>query len=134
MDSVLPNLAIGNFVDAENPSLSEAIDAVICIRENCGCAAREDVSVISRPLVDGPGNRSSVIAEILDHLHDAVVHGDRVLVHCHAGRSRSVIVVARYLMATRAMTREQAIQAIASVREISLTPGIDGVLKMPWSP
>lgn len=134
MDWVLSNLAVGNFHDAEARDLCNFVDTIICIRESCGCNAREDVSVFSKPLIDGNGNRANDMAEILDHVHEALTHGDRVLVHCHAGRSRSVAVVARYLMVTQALTREQAIQKIRAVRDIQLTPGIESVLRAPWTP
>ena len=54
--------------------------------------------------------------------------GARILVHCHAGRSRSVVVVARFLMQSRGLAAQAALDLIAARREIYLSPGIEELL------
>lgn len=56
---------------------------------------------------------------------------ERVLVHCHAGKSRSARVVARYLVEHRGFAREAAIAHISARREIHLLPGIEEILGTP---
>ena len=125
MDWITDQLAIGNFVDAE--SLPDGIDAVLCLREDC-CDGRTDVDALSLPLLDGPGNDPRDIEDALDFIHEVVTSGQRILVHCHAGRSRSVVVVARYLMQSKGLTAQAALDLIASRRDIYLSPGIDELL------
>ena len=82
-DWITDQIAIGNFLDAE--SLPDGVDAVLCLREDF-CDGRTDVDALCIPLFNGP---------------DGMGAGDCILVHCHAGRSRSVVVVTRFLMQSR---------------------------------
>ena len=125
MDWITDQLAIGNFLDAQ--SLPADIDAVLCLREDC-CDGRTDVDALCLPLLDGPGNDPSDIEEALDFIREVVTAGQRILVHCHAGRSRSVVVIARYLMQSRGLTAQAALDLIGSRREIYLSPGIEELL------
>ena len=47
-----------------------------------------------------------------------------VLVHCHAGRSRSAVVVAAYLMRVRRIGPAEAVAAVAAVRDVAVTPAL----------
>jgi len=125
MDWITDHLAIGNFVDAQ--SLPAGVNAVLCLREDC-CDGRTDVDALCLPLLDGPGNDPRDIEEALDFVREVVTAGQRILVHCHAGRSRSVVVVARYLMRSQGLTAQDALDLIASRREICLSPGIEELL------
>jgi protein-tyrosine phosphatase len=53
----------------------------------------------------------------------------KLLVHCRAGRSRSVVVLAGYLMRERRWSCDKAIAFIAGRHDIQLTPGIEGLLR-----
>lgn len=125
MDWITEQIAIGNFSDAR--ALPAGIDAVLCLIDNC-CDERVDVDAVSVPLVDGPGNDKESVEEAIEYLSEVVDAGRRIMVHCHAGRSRSVVIVARYLVSRKSMTREQAMALISSKREIYLSPGIDDLL------
>jgi len=65
----------------------------------------------------------------VDFIHDVVSNNEKILVHCHAGRSRSVCIVARYLMLKKNLTRKQALGKIEEKREIYLSPGIEEILE-----
>lgn len=123
MDWITPRIAIGNYLDAA--ALQAEIDAVLCLRDDCCDERRTDVDVLCIPLVDGPGNDRRRVAEAVQFIADVCDAGDRVFVHCHAGRSRSVVVVARYLVEQRGMTAAGALALIASKRTIYLSDGID---------
>ena len=125
MDWITEQIAIGNVFDAR--CLPREIETVLCLLAGC-CTHRTDVDARCVPLQDGPGNRSGDLEEALRFLDDAVRAGERVLVHCHAGRSRSVVVVARHLMRSRGITPQAALELIASKREIYLSPGIEDLL------
>ena len=62
---------------------------------------------------------------VVDLLRD----GQRVFVHCQAGRNRGVVVVAMALMKHQGLTRPAALNAIRAKREIALTPGIEEMFR-----
>jgi protein-tyrosine phosphatase len=97
MDWITDSIAVGNYVDARNLKEGE-VDAVLCLIKNC-CNVDEtkfDVEVI--PLADATGNDRRLFNDCVDIIDDVVSSGDKILVHCHAGRSRSVCITARYFM------------------------------------
>ncbi|KAH1243744.1 Dual specificity protein phosphatase 1 [Glycine max] len=54
--------------------------------------------------------------ECFDFIDEAKRHDGGVLVHCFAGRSRSVTIVVAYLMKTRGMSFFEALQHVRSIR------------------
>lgn len=124
MDWITENIAIGNFLDAQNP---EGIDFILCLKPDC-CTEREDIETVCIPLIDGVGNNRALLRKALAELTQAVADRMKVMVHCHAGRSRSVSIVARYLMESRGMTASEALAFIQQKREVYLTPGIEEIL------
>ena len=87
----------------------------------------EDFAIIE--LTDGPGNHPQRFINAVDTLADFVGGCSPVLGHCHAGRSRSVVVVAAYLMRTLKISDSEAIQMIASKREIYISNGVIDMLR-----
>jgi len=122
MDWITQQIAIGNFVDAQNAA--GCVDHILCLKPNC-CAGRTDVNTTCIPLYDGKGNAPELYARAVRVVHRAVEKGETILVHCHAGRSRSVAVVARHLMEQEGVSRDEALQHIATKRDIYLSPGIE---------
>ena len=92
------------------------------------CQHRDDIDAAYIPLIDGPGNKSQDLRDTFEFIDEVVSEGEKILVHCHAGRSRSVIVVARYLMEKQVMSRTKALAKIEAKREIYLSPGIEDLL------
>lgn len=86
----------------------------------------EDILVIR--LEDGPGNNLDTFHKAVIGLSELVTNSPPVLVQCHAGRSRSVVVVAGYLMQSLNITPEHAIAMIASKREINISQGLEDML------
>ncbi|MDD2899024.1 MAG: dual specificity protein phosphatase family protein [Desulfuromonadaceae bacterium] len=127
MDWITDQIAIGNVNDALAPDL--AVDFILCLKPGC-CADRSDFDAVCIPLVDGAGNNQALIRQALSELNQAVADGLKVLVHCHAGRSRSVSVVARYLMESMGITAEEALALIQQKRDIYLSQGIEEILKL----
>jgi len=126
MDWITNNIAIGNLVDAKQPDLD--VDFILCLKPDC-CTDRSDIETVCVPLIDGAGNNSTLLRKALDELGQAVADGMKVLVHCHAGRSRSVSVVARYLMESMGITAEDALALIQQKREIYLSQGIEEIFQ-----
>jgi protein-tyrosine phosphatase len=125
MDWITDQIAIGNFLDAQNPPAG--IDAILCLKPQCCDEARTDVSALCIALKDGAGNRREDVLEAIDFISETVTAGERVLVHCHAGRSRSVCVVAAYLMKHSGLSRSGALAIIETKREVWLSEGIDEI-------
>lgn len=128
MNWITPHIAIGNVQDAQ--ILASGVDTILCLKPNCCSEDREDVEVISLPFIDGSGNRARDLRDAIDSIDAAVQGGEKILVHCHAGRSRSVMVVAAYLVARCGLTAQSALNLIQSKREIFLSPGIEELLEL----
>ena len=126
MDWITKHIAIGNFLDARKSKTQ--VDAMLCLLDSCCNPADRHVDVECIPMVDGAGNEDHKIREALSFINDIVSAGDRILVHCHAGRSRSVVIVAKYLMKYRRHTRSDALLKISEAREIYLSPGVEDIL------
>lgn len=61
-------------------------------------------------------NLKQYFDECFDFIDEAKRHGRGVLVHCFAGKSRSVTVVVAYLMKTLRMSLSEALQHVKSKR------------------
>lgn len=129
MDWITDHIAIGNFLDAKNVSKKE-IDAILCLKPECCSEDNNVIDVVCLPLIDGAGNDRRYFGDAVDFIDDVVSSGEKILVHCHAGRSRSVCMVARYFMVKMGMTSHQAITKIKEKREIYLSPGIEEILEV----
>jgi hypothetical protein len=126
MDWITEQIAVGNFVDAL--LLPPEVDVVLCLKPGC-CEHREDVEMLYIPLIDGSGNNPARYIEAVAFIQQCVAERKRILVHCHAGKSRSVCMVARYFMESEGITREAALARVSDKREIYLTPGIEEIFE-----
>ena len=126
MDWVSEQIAIGGFVDALAVTPGQ-VDAVLCLKERCCDESNKSLDVFCVPLKDGPGNRLDLVMLAVEFIDSTVKSGHRILVHCHAGRSRSVCIVAKYLCLYKFQSPDQAIARIGRVRDINLTPGLTDI-------
>ena len=82
-----------------------------------------------RELVDGPGNTPDEFVKAVAILSTLVQEAPPVLVQCHAGQSRSVAVVAGYLMKHEGMSEDSALVSIAEKREgVAVQPALIDLL------
>ena len=127
MDWITENIAIGNFVDALSVSTTD-VDAILCLKDDC--CAEDDASfyVSHTPLVDGAGNDPWLVEEAVAFIDSIVRSGKKVLVLCHAGRSRSVCIVARYLVEKKGISVRSALSLIRTKRDVHLSPGTSDIL------
>ena len=121
-DKITDFLFLGN-----RHALNSASDfsmIVNCSREedvafppNCSYCIR--ISVADSP--DESGKLLTLIIEtnILEKIHNNIIHNQPVLVHCSAGMQRSCAVVACYLMKYHNMNPSQAVEYIRSKRPIA---------------
>ena len=129
MDWITDAIAIGNHFEAHDPDFREqhCINSLISLDgsindERALASGYADWVCIS--MLDGPGNESAVLSKIVQTLIDMVESSPPVLVHCHAGRSRSVTVVAGYLVKTRGWSVRAAYDFVASKRETAVQAGL----------
>jgi len=80
-------------------------------------------------LEDGPGNALRLFQMAIHALDELVRTAPPVFVQCHAGRSRSVVVVAAHLMKRLGIDAPTALARVASKREIAITPGLERLLE-----
>jgi hypothetical protein len=131
---ITEDIAIGNYLAAQDKTLlqSTAIASMLCLDNalkgrnpaEWGVKAIEDV-----PLEDGPGNDPRLFRWAVDALARLVKEAAPVLIHCHAGRSRSAVVVAGYLMQSLGIGPEKALARVAAKREIAVTAGLERLLE-----
>jgi predicted protein tyrosine phosphatase len=127
MDWITDQIAIGDYHDAHNNAAQ--VDAILCLIENC-CSERSDIDGCCVPLHDGPGNKKEHILAAIDFIATQVDNNLKVLVHCRAGRSRSVCIVAGYLMRHRGMSKVEALDTIGAKRIICLSDGIEEICRL----
>ena len=132
MDWITKSVAIGNFVDSRNGELlrAEGIRSVVSLDGSLRDYDRsglpyEDIAHFD--LIDGPGNDPRVFLFALRELERLHEETPPVLVHCHAGRSRSVVLVTAFLARNLDVSIDEALEQVTSRREAALTPGIESL-------
>lgn len=123
---IVDQVAITNYVSAHSKDILAAqhVRAVLCLdRELEGCPPAdrgiECVRVVH--LVDG-ANEMVVFREAVSSLEGLIGKCGRVLVHCRAGRSRSIAVVAAYLTKVRGMDADEALEFVTTRRQAAVAP------------
>jgi len=99
VDWITDQVAIGNYLEAQDPALlrQHRFRSVMSLD---GTLAADDAdrlgvgAVVALRLIDGAGNDLRVVRRAVESLGELVRSHATVLVHCHAGRSRSVVIVA----------------------------------------
>ena len=123
---ITENVAITNFFSAHSKDVlaEHRVRAILCLdREVQGDAAEaRGVKCIELVhLVDGANEmvafRNAVVA-----LEELVARWGRVVVHCRAGRSRSIAVVAAYLKKAKALEADEALELVRTKRESAVAP------------
>ena len=133
MNFITDDIAIGNYVEAHNAELlkSAGIRSILGLDGKLHRSQTKELGVERIEVfrfVDGPGNDPAIYRRVIDVLRDLVKQYPPVLVHCHAGRRRSPIIVAGYLMATQSLSSQEAIARVEWRRQIELTAGIEELL------
>jgi dual specificity phosphatase 12 len=133
MDQITDEIWIGSFNDAQDcKALSKSgIRSILCLD---GCLRGRDtrelgverVEVIE--LIDGRGNRPEVFLRAVTVLAELKKRNAPVLVHCHAGQSRSAAVVCKFFMKHEANGLSEAIKKITSRRKVAIQAGLQEAL------
>lgn len=134
MDGITDRVAIGNYLEAQDLDLLKrhgfrsalSLDGTLAGRQ----AAELGLSkVASYSLIDGPGNDLRILRFAVDDLRGLAASHGPVLVQCHAGRSRSAVVVAAHLMEGRGIGADEAMARVAARRDINVTPALLDLLR-----
>jgi hypothetical protein len=133
LDWITDTIAIGNFLEAEDAELlrKESINSILSLIGNLQGKSPDMLGVCRLeviPLVDGPGNDPRRFRRCVDVLSELVSTAPPVLVHCQAGRSRSPIVVAGYLMRALKIDSDRALAMVTAKRETNIIPVLERLL------
>lgn len=133
MDKITDEIWIGSFNDAQDPkALSDSgIQSILCL-DGClrGWEARklgvERIEVVE--LIDGRGNRPEVFLRAVTLLAELKKRHAPVLVHCHAGQSRSAAVVCKFFMNYESNSLSEAMKKITLRRKVAIQAGLQEAL------
>ena len=120
---ITPQIFIGNAEDARR-AINSDFDSTLNLAIDLDIQDNLDEVVIRRlkrhkvGLVDGPGNPPLRMVAALLLLHTIVESGITVLVHCQAGMSRSVMVVAAYLDMVGVSNLDDSLAKIMPLRKV----------------
>ncbi len=127
MTFITDTIAIGNCHDAEDLAAQEAagIRSILCLNgllsqftaADCGVAA-----LTSYHFRDGPGNDPWLFDRAVEIVGQYSRQHPNLLVHCHAGKSRSVMVVASHLVRERGWELRRALEFIQAKRPEIIDP------------
>lgn len=122
---VTPQISIGDAGDSR-AATNETFDATLNVAIDLDIEDRGEHTHACRirrhkiGMVDGPGNDILQMVAALILLHWLVTTGKRVLVHCHAGQSRSVMVCAAYLSLVGISSLDDALAKIMPLRKVDI--------------
>jgi hypothetical protein len=133
MNWITDQIAIGNYLDAQDVELlrREGIASILSLDGSLAGRVPSDLGVRKIAVVklqDGPGNDRDTFFRAVDTLCRLVGASPPVLVQCHAGRSRSAVVVAGHFIKTRGIQPDEALRLVAAKRELQVMPGLDSML------
>ena len=132
MDQITENIWIGNFNDAHDlEALKEnGIQSILCL-DGCLVETKAEALGVKRveiiQLIDGRGNPPEVFLRAVRILQQMKTKHSPVLVHCHAGQSRSAAVVCKFLM-KEGNSLAEAMKQITSRRKVAIQAGLQEVL------
>lgn len=118
---ILPHLLLGNMVPSSCRERLQALGVTALVNVSTSCANHfeADFRYLNIPVNDSASADLAVWFSTANEFIDSVQRdGGRVLVHCHAGRSRSVTICLAYLMRTYNWTLDAAYEHVRARRDI----------------
>lgn len=122
MDEVISGLYVGTSQDAGSQSLlhTHDIDTVVSLTyADPDGTVPQDIELQSIPMMDGPRNDPDEFDRAVTAVFDSHRKGNRVLVHCSAGASRSVAVTAVVVALVEECDIERAFQMVSDSRAVA---------------
>jgi protein-tyrosine phosphatase len=136
MNWITEDIAIGDYLEAGDRNFLSLgrFRSVLCLDGSLSKSDPEELGLeefVVVELKDGPGNDLRSFQKAVKSLIELVEDFPPVLVQCHAGRSRSVVVVAGFLMESLNIRPEEAVSKVARKREINISAGLEKHLQLP---
>ena len=119
MDLVGADLFVGTRADAADSQRLETHDitTVVSLTHEAPELSAQAIDLHSIPLIDGPQNSREQFTKAVEETVIALEDGERVLVHCAAGASRSPTVAATALALVQELDLEDAIRQVSDSRD-----------------
>ena len=133
MDKITNDIWIGSSADANDLDAlrREGIHSILCL-DGCQREIKPDKLGVDQievaELVDGRGNRPELFLRAVRLLKELSTKHPPVLVHCHAGQSRSAAVVCKFFMKEEGASLGQAMKRITANRKVSIVAGLQEAL------
>ena len=133
MDSITDRIWIGNYLDARDPVAQRkaGIRSILCL-DGCMTGTKPDELGVERievvELIDGAGNPPETFLRAVRLLRELSRKHAPVLVHCHAGQSRSAAVVCKFFMQEEGNSLADAMRRITSKRRVTIIAGLQEAL------
>lgn len=121
ISKIWDRLYIGCYYDAMmlRNSNSHGIDLVINLTHDPINFDGKKIQTVNYPMNDGHAVDQETFWDVLNTIAEAAEHGKKVMVHCHAGMSRSVCMVIAYLYVTGFLPWEQCIDYVKEKRPVA---------------
>jgi len=113
MDWITESIAIGNYLDAQDEELrrSQGIRSMICLNGRLTGVKASELgldALQNYSFHDGPGNDPAIFQRAVEAVGWFAKSYPKLLVQCHAGRSRSVVLVTAHLMLAEGWSADEA--------------------------
>jgi protein-tyrosine phosphatase len=115
---ITPQVSIGDSQDATsitNDKFDCALNVAIDLDIGDTNIKRHKVG-----LLDGPGNDPALFISAVIVLYSLAKSGKRILIHCHEGKSRSVMVCSAFLAVQELTTLDDALAKIMPLRKVDI--------------
>lgn len=115
---ITDEIAIGNSSDARQITYKQfdaTLNVAIDLDIEDGFKYRHKIG-----LLDGPGNDPLTFLAAVLMLHSLMRQNKRILVHCHEGKSRSVMITATYIASMGYTSLDDALKQIMAQRNVDI--------------
>jgi protein-tyrosine phosphatase len=115
---ITDTIGIGDSSDSRQPP--SACDAILNVAVDLDIPMTQgNVHRHKVGLVDGPGNDDFILLSAVLVLHALSRKYRRILVHCHEGKSRSVMVVSAYVSVITGMEFDKVLKDVMNARGVT---------------
>lgn len=121
---ICDGIYIGSWIASKTSTLRlHKIQSVISVGADPASAFAKGIEYISIDLLDNEDSAhiliNDVLEETLPYIKKNVDNDRKILIHCYAGKSRSVSIVAAYLVKYKGLNVDEAFNFIGKKRPIS---------------